>query len=159
MNLNSRERIGLGVLLLFHVCGVIGILSPLRDLFLMATPLTLLVSLCVLLWGTEGLRKPFYGSLITVGILGIMAEVLGVATGLVFGEYSYGQTLGWQIGGVPWVIGMNWALLVWASLALGAYLGLRGLILIVAAASILVGFDWVMEPVAMNLDFGTGLGE
>ncbi|MGB3549005.1 MAG: carotenoid biosynthesis protein, partial [Saprospiraceae bacterium] len=42
-------------------------------------------------------------------------EVAGVATGAVFGSYQYGPTMWWQGWGVPFVIALNWAVLVLAA--------------------------------------------
>ena len=45
-------------------------------------------------------------SLITF-VISMFFEIIGVATGLPFGSYSYGSNLGWKVFNVPIAIGMN----------------------------------------------------
>ena len=92
------------------------------------------------------------------------AEAVGVATGAVFGEYVYGATLGWQVLDVPVIIAFNWVMVVSGAVGLagrilppGAGAGRRiGLPLL--AGAIAAAFDWVMEPVAIRLDYWTWAG-
>ena len=92
------------------------------------------------------------------------AEAAGVATGAVFGEYVYGPTLGWAWLGVPLVIAFNWAVVVHGCVALAGWLVPAGTGLIrTSAVSLLAGggavaFDWVMEPLAIRLDYWTWAG-
>jgi bisanhydrobacterioruberin hydratase len=88
-----------------------------------------------------------------------LAEVAGVATGSVFGEYEYGVTMGWAWHGVPVLIALNWVMVVhgafclsrrWVPLELGLW---RRPATAVLAAGLAVGFDFIMEPVAMRLDY------
>ena len=41
-------------------------------------------------------------------------EVVGAATGLIFGPYTYGRTLGPQLFGVPLLIAFNWLIVILA---------------------------------------------
>lgn len=82
-------------------------------------------------------------------------ETVGTATGRVFGPYTYGRTLGLQLFGVPLVIAFNWLLVI-----LGALLAARRLVSgawlsSLLAAGLAAGFDWVMEPTAIRLDYWT----
>ena len=45
-------------------------------------------------------------------ITGMLAEILGVRYGFIFGEYSYGNALGTKVMGVPLMIGVNWCILI-----------------------------------------------
>ena len=48
-------------------------------------------------------------SFISIAFLwGLLAEIIGVQTGILFGSYAYGETLGLKIFGAPLVIGLNW---------------------------------------------------
>jgi len=87
-------------------------------------------------------------------------EVLGVATGLVFGPYYYGTVLGAHLFGVPPLIGFNWVLVV-----LGASLFSRRTLRLthpvpgaLVAAVLCVVFDWIMEPLAIRLGYWTWIG-
>jgi putative membrane protein len=83
----------------------------------------------------------------------LLLEILGVATGLVFGSYAYGSTLGFSLGEVPVLIGINWTLIIMGSLALVKRWITHSTIAALATAACTVIFDWIMEPVAMALDY------
>ena len=97
---------------------------------------------------------------LTVGL-----EIAGVATGRIFGPYHYGPTLRGQVAGVPLLIGLNWVTLLLGALALTERADRFGLsqhkespgwvrwLRPVVAAALLTGFDWVMEPVAVQLGY------
>ena len=92
------------------------------------------------------------------------AEAVGVATGAVFGEYVYGSTLGWQAWDVPVIIAFNWVMVVNGAICIaGRILSLRAapgrrIALPLLAGAIAAAFDWVMEPVAIRLDYWTWAG-
>jgi len=89
---------------------------------------------------------------LVAAVLTFFIEVAGVATGQIFGVYEYGATMKWQAWGVPFVIGFNWVILILAGLDLSKkYLDFLYPPLLTAL--LVVGFDYVMEPVAMKLDY------
>ena len=50
--------------------------------------------------------------MVLLGFLtGMITEILGVQWGWIFGNYQYGDALGYKVLGVPLLIGVNWALL------------------------------------------------
>jgi len=82
-------------------------------------------------------------------------EATGVATGAIFGEYTYGAGLKWQWLGVPFVIALNWILLI---LAVNDFMMrlFRSPIAVVIAVGICIAiYDWFIEPVAIALDYWT----
>ena len=87
------------------------------------------------------------------------AEAVGVATGTIFGAYAYGPTLGWAWRGVPLVIALNWVLVVNGAVCLAACavpLGAgrwRRPAIALLAGGIATAFDFIMEPVAIRLDY------
>ena len=92
------------------------------------------------------------------------AEAVGVATGAVFVEYVYGPTLGWKVWDVPVIIAFNWVMVVNGAICIaGRILSLRAepgrrIALPLLAGAIAAAFDWVMEPVAIRLDYWTWAG-
>ncbi len=88
-------------------------------------------------------------------------EAVGVATGAVFGEYTYGPTLGWSWRGVPLIIAFNWVMVVNGAMSLATRLvpvsvgkwRMPLLVLLTAGGSTL--FDFIMEPVAIRLNYWT----
>ncbi len=90
----------------------------------------------------------------------VILEMVGVATGRLFGAYHYGPTLRGQLAGVPLLIGLNWTTLLlgalaWADARLTPRLSRSARLWLVplTAAFLLTLFDWVMEPVAVALDY------
>lgn len=152
----SKSQLSIFILSLFYFFGIIGIAIPtFRELFAMATPLTLILSLGFVLYNHENWDTKFVLAALFCGVVGYFSEVAGVATGLVFGEYSYGQTLGWQIFDVPIILTVNWLLLIYASAAVCNYfLGhLNIIIKAIICAALMVGLDFFIEPIAIALDF------
>jgi len=64
--------------------------------------------------------------LVVAGGTGLLAEAVGVATGLPFGRYAYAGTLGPQVLGVPVVVPLAWAMMAWPTLLAGRALARRG---------------------------------
>jgi putative membrane protein len=88
----------------------------------------------------------------------LAVEIIGVKTGLIFGAYNYGPVLGWQLLDVPLVIGLNWVIVVLGAIALSSKYCTKAWQLIPLAAIITVGFDFIMEPVAIKFDYWQWVG-
>lgn len=80
-------------------------------------------------------------------------EALGVATGKVFGEYHYGQTMFLQLFEVPLVIALNWTVLILAVNNLMRKLTTHPLLLAVLSGLFIAFYDYFIEPVAIRLDY------
>ena len=97
-------------------------------------------------------------------VLTFLVEAAGVATGAIFGDYVYGATLGWAWLGVPLIIAFNWVMVVNGAVCLaGRAVPLRAGAGRKVAISLLAGwiaaaFDFLMEPVAIRLDYWTWAG-
>ena len=90
---NINTQISVALIWLFHVCGVLGILYGNRELFIAFTPVNLFVTFMLLF-----VNQPKMNILVVrvAGIafaVGMLAEILGVNFGLIFGNYVYGQNL------------------------------------------------------------------
>jgi putative membrane protein len=86
-------------------------------------------------------------------------EYVGVNTGLIFGKYTYGESLGIKIGNTPLLIGINWIIVVYSSLHLvqtaSKKLNIKVNALTAAAIGglLMVILDLLIEQVAPKLDF------
>ena len=156
----SRLRIAQGVVVLFHVTGFVGLaFSDNPAFYLRFTPLTLMLTAGLLLAFQRGRGAGFWGFCLSVILLGYTAEVLGVNTSLVFGHYTYGDTLGPKLLdtppllGVPPLIGLNWLVLTYLAGNLARYVPLPELPRTLLAALLMVGLDLCLEPVASRYDF------
>ena len=87
------------------------------------------------------------------------AEAVGVATGAIFGQYEYGPTLGWAWRGVPLLIAFNWVMVVHGASCLSGRLvpsslgSWRKPGLVLTTGLIALALDFLMEPVAIRLDY------
>lgn len=149
-----RLRWAQGVLLLFHVTGFLGLaFSQDPAFYLQFVPLNLLLTLGLLLAFQPQRTPAFWGFCVVTMIVGFFVEVVGVRTGLLFGEYTYGQTLGLKWLSVPLMIGVNWLMLTYSAGVLTRYLPLPDFLRAVVGAVLLVGLDMCLEPVAVRFDF------
>jgi len=127
-------------------------LTPFKS-FISLTPLNLMLTSVMLLFFHEDWQPAFFLFAVLAMLTGFFAEVAGVATGLIFGEYSYGATLGWKLWDVPLVIGVNWFLLSYVCCSILPFQ--NKLKRTIAAALLMVLLDLLIEPVAIKYDFWT----
>jgi putative membrane protein len=102
--------------------------------------------------------------LLVVFILSLLIENVGVHTGLIFGQYSYGDVLWPFVINVPAVIGFAWINTLIPSMILGAVLTKNKIlhnhsIVALLTGSLMVIFDMVLEPAAMKLNFWNWVGD
>ena len=86
-------------------------------------------------------------------LLTFTAEVLGVATGAIFGEYAYGATMRVQVLNVPLVIAINWVVLILASNTLVAKVTRNSWLIAAGAGIFIAAYDYFIEPLAIKLDY------
>lgn len=148
----KQKRIALFLVLSMHLAGIIGLMTPWRGFFQNFTPLHILVMTALLLrFGNMG--KPYLLAAGLVALGTFLVEMTGVQTGLLFGDYTYGSTLGPKVLGTPLVIGANWVLLSFSIAHLLRSLHLSLPVKAMLAATLMVGLDVFIEPVAMAFDF------
>lgn len=139
-------------LILIYVSGAIGfVFRP--DFFLPFTPFTLLFTSFVFIIYQPIRNTPYLFWFFVVAIIGYLAEAAGIATGYVFGNYSYGETLGYKILGVPLTISLNWALLLGAAVAVSATIVKERWQLALIASLMVTLIDVLMEQLAPKLNF------
>ena len=107
----SDMIIYIGIIWLFHICGMIGISYGNKDFFLAFTPVNLLISFVLLIINQNQLETNELKTIGIIFLLGMVCEILGVNYGLIFGDYVYLDNLGFKILGVPILIGFNWIIL------------------------------------------------
>lgn len=143
------------VMAVFYLVGIaIHIIPAFRKLALNLTePQLLIINVSLLGWLISSYRRPaFFYWLIGAFIFSVSLEIIGVKTGLVFGTYEYGETMNLQLMNVPIVIGLNWIILILAGYNLAKNIS-SGVMAIPLSGILVVLFDFVMEPVAMELDY------
>jgi putative membrane protein len=141
--------------------GIIGHLYvPLRSLMLILTPLTLLLTGSVVLYSSyKSSDKSLLLWILITYILTFILEVAGVKTGMIFGDYIYGKTLGIKLFDVPLIIGFNWVFVILGSISTAIFFTKRIFLVSFISASICVIFDLVLEPVAIKLGYWNWIEE
>ena len=176
INRFSKYQIATGIAIFFHAIGLVGMLFTDNNFFVHSTPFNLLLSFFLLIWTHPEKNKSFYFFIGIVFIVGFLSEVVGVNTGLLFGDYHYSKILGIQLFQVPILIAVNWFIIIYCS-GIGTHvllnkvihrvakdynepsLKLKAMSVIFDGASLAVLFDWLMEPVAIKLGFWTWDGD
>jgi len=156
--LTNRFQFSLFLLIVIYAVGIGSVLLGHADSLMQLTPFNLLFASALLLYNAEGIGKAYLGWFVLVACAGYLLELLGIETGLVFGEYYYGSGLGLKLFGVPLIIGINWAVLVFASAAVVQFISVPGWLKAALAATIMVLYDVLLEPVAVRFDFWNWAG-
>ena len=138
---------------IFYLVGVLGLSFPeTRPLFIRLVPFALILGFAgVLLFHEAKWNLKTLTAFVLVYISGFVIESIGVNTGLIFGEYVYGETLGYQIFETPLIIGMNWLFLVYVSSSLTERLNSGRFISFLLPPVLMVAYDLVLEQVAPGL--------
>lgn len=120
------------------------------------TPLTLLITSAVVIVSLtkEKNTKIIYWLIFFYAITFII-EVLGVKTELIFGSYSYGNTLGLKVFNVPLIIGINWVLIILGAIGIARRLTKNIKLIPFITAALAVAFDIILEPVAIKYNYWT----
>jgi bisanhydrobacterioruberin hydratase len=138
---------------IFFMVGVAGLTGEnTRSLFIRLMPFSLLMASGLMFYVHENWKLKHVVIFASIALAGYLAEVAGVLTGLIFGEYSYGGALGWKVFDTPLMIGLNWLMLVYAIYVFVQKTGWHPVLQAFAGAGLMVVYDVIMEPVAMQLD-------
>ena len=146
------------ILFVFYTVGFVGIaIKP--DLFLSLSQVNLLLTAVLLFWLHPQKTGFFYVSLGLIFFAAFTLEWMGVNTGLIFGKYTYGNSLGLKIANTPIIIGLNWIIVSYSALQFTDWLfkklrlKMPELAGAFVAAILMVLLDLVIEPLAPKLDF------
>jgi putative membrane protein len=152
--LENYKQYGIFMLWLMHASAFIGINLGFQDFFLPLSAINLWFISLLLIWYYPIRNKTEVILFACIAVLGFTAEAIGVATGKVFGEYAYGRNLGFKLFEVPVIIGINWAVLSFATSGLADKLPLKSNYFKAGVASVLMLiFDFFIEHSAPIFDF------
>ncbi len=146
--------LAISVLVIFHGVGFWGLMfSDDPTYFQNLTPLNLLLTSALLFFFHRAWSFTFLLFALVVFSIGFLSEVIGIHTGLLFGNYSYGSALGYKVWDVPLLIGLNWLMLVYITGHISNYTSLPMLFKAILGSGLMVLLDFFIEPVAMQFDF------
>jgi len=152
--LSRKSQIAIFIIWLVTISGIIGILLGYGAWFLPKTPINLLIGAVLLYWNFP-VKNGWYSLLIWSGVylIGMCAEIVGVNTGLLFGNYNYGNNLGPKFYGVPLLIGINWVVLTFLTATLSRRFLKHKWLATICGALMMVGLDFFVEPIAPIFDY------
>lgn len=148
-----KTDISIILLIIVYTVGFVSIFAGYTDQLMRLTPFNLLFVALLILLNARGINTRYLIAFAIVGVSGYLIEWAGVATGIIFGSYKYGNGLGFKLNEVPLLIGLNWAMLVFSILAVLSDWKRHQWIVPFAGASIMVMYDILLEPVAIRFDF------
>lgn len=135
--------------------GVAGHVIPLtRPIMLWLTPYVLLATGVIIFFTVikrNQLKVFIY--FVFCGLFAFISEVIGVKYGILFGNYYYGETLGFKILSVPVIIGINWMVILAGSISFSAIITKNKAAIIFLSTIFVLIFDYLMEPVAMYFNY------
>lgn len=150
-----RDTLFLLIIADFYLVGLIFHAIPVTlPYMLLLTPLVLLVFgvLGVYPLIKEGRRRIWAWAAATYAVT-LSLEIIGVQTGMVFGSYYYGGVLGLKLAEVPLVIGFNWVIVVLGAARFSERVTKSPLLAALLVGAVCVVYDFVLEPVAIGLDY------
>ena len=150
----SKKSISIFIIWLVHISGFLGILFYDLDFFAGFTSLNLYLMSIILFLNLNLKSKYQTISVLSIFFIGMITEILGVNYGLIFGDYEYGNNLGFKLFGVPFLIGVNWIILTAISANIATFLTKNKSIVltVIIGAFLMLAMDFVMEPVAPKLE-------
>ncbi len=166
----NRNKIALLVAILFHAVGFAGIVFFDASVFAKTSVYHLLLMAALLFYTHRKINLRFVVFFAICFCAGILLEWYGSTTGELFGNYTYSDVLGPGIANVPFVMGINWFIVIYccsnlvhmAFLKLYAKLPegvvfkrnkLHGLSIVIDGALVAVFTDFLLEPVAIKLNY------
>lgn len=146
----KKPENALYIVAILHLVGLFGLNSAYKSIFLLLTPLNLLVALGLFLYSATGVNKQTIFGLLLIFLFGFGVEVLGVNTGIPFGKYAYGSVLGPKLWRTPIMIGVNWALLVASVVLIARRIGKNTFAIAFFGGLTMTLLDVLIEPVAIK---------
>jgi putative membrane protein len=167
LNKKNSTLIVLGFISIFYSVGILGHGLPTTfGLMLNLTPGFLTVFAFLVLFLSlvqDTLRTPVKPQIIWIVVAYIVTftlEAVGVATGLIFGAYSYGVSLGPRLFETPLIIGLNWVIVILGITVAVRKISSNPLVVAGFVGVLAVVFDIILEPLAIDsrMDYWTWEG-
>lgn len=148
-NFSRAEVRTAALVMIVYAVGVAGMIVPATgELFLKLIPLVIILSLAVTLAFHPSWSLKTVSVFSSIIFLAWIIEAAGVATGVIFGRYNYGSSLGIKVLETPLLIGFNWLLLIYGTASLTENMRANSVVKILTASSLMVIYDLVLEIAA-----------
>ena len=141
------------LLIWIYLIGAIGLSVPYtRRYFIYLIPVNLILAIILLLYYHQRWNLKFIFLAVFTIAASFLIEMLGVETGEIFGDYTYGKALGIKWHETPVIIGINWLLLLYCTYTIAKRIRIHFLFQVLIAALLMTVYDFFLEPVADKLD-------
>ena len=144
----KRQQIALGVTAFFLLAGAVQVAFDISYV-LTLTPvlLALITAMMLVVWDVALRTKTLIAAAVLVA--GYVVELIGVHTGWLFGDYTYGTGLGFKAFGVPLAIGLAWFIVTLSAWHIVGFGKRRGIVSFLLAGGLVVMFDLLLEQFAI----------
>ncbi len=165
----NRFRLALIVAIVVYAVGVAGIFSSYYQWFINGTPLIILITLGLIIYTHPSLDAKFVGFLGAAFTIALLAEIIFVSNPSFFGDVAFGKSLGPVVKRVPWVVAVNWVVIIYC---VGIFTqrmyaiiekrippdnllpkAVQKFSVVIDGAFISTFFDWIMEKAAVKLGY------
>ncbi len=123
-----------------------------------STYVTILVSGLIVFY-SELDRKTSLVNMIILIVLGYLIELIGVQTGLLFGSYSYYESMGPGLFGTPILIGFTWYVTITGALSVSSKIFKSKTFKVLFAGFLAVLLDVFLEQVAIKFKLWSWEGD
>lgn len=153
--MKSTNNILIIIQLFFLTIGFVGFFTSYESVFRGLSVYNLLLTFGLVSLSFRSEIKLFFKTFGLIFLFCFTAEQIGVHTGILFGNYSYSNHLGIALFDVPLIIGINWSILSIGAWHICNTILASKWVKILAASLLMVLFDFVMEPTAIDLNYWT----
>ncbi len=153
LNRFRLKKVGIAIVIVLHLVGAVGFLSPLSNWFVFLTPVNMIITAGMIWIDSKQGNVLGWPIALTIILLGYVVEIVGVKTGMLFGNYEYGEVLGWKFFEVPPIIGVNWLVVIWGSYSFVHSFKVHKYLRWIAVGLMATLLDMLIEPVAIHFGF------
>lgn len=150
---SKNNSVFIVLLLILTLVGVFSQFTSYADFIIRLTPAHLLVSALLVFLSFKKISISQFVVLCLLFIISFFIEVIGVKTGVLFGEYHYGNNLGVKYWDVPLIIGLNWVMLAISTRFVMLSITNNTKLVVIFASVLMVALDFLIEQICSKLDF------
>lgn len=141
-------------IIIFYSVGIIGLsINYSHKLFTFLSPIILILTLCLLFFydrKATDKKRIIYFSFIFLS--SFIIEMIGVNTGLLFGDYQYYHGLGIKLFNTPLLIGINWILIIYITSSIFTKLKYNFVSQVIIPSGLMIIYDIIMERAAPKME-------
>lgn len=151
---DATARRWIPYLWIIYGVGVAGLSIPATyHLFIFLVPVNILMAAALAFMFHKPVTVRFMIVSAVIMLAGYFLEYVAVNHLNIFGTYRYEYALGFHIGSVPPILGINWWLMVYASAVIAGMITKKTVPAILTGSLLMTGYDILLEPNAISYHF------